>query len=343
MERCALIFILGVLLLFGYIFIYLYLNKTKTHSFISVQAKQLTSTNLLKTDRVVKPMCISCDSYSFSLDSQCQTNVNDTSSQQRNNEFNKIFTNKIWGNYGSRSGPGSTLEGTYDWIKYLRSLFEQYSIRSLADIPCGDTYWQFSLREINAIDGLYFGGDISTNVIAHNQKLYHSKHKNKIFHYWDLVRCPIPTYSFTNQTYQSNNNSFDLIIVRDALQHMHIRNGLKAVRNVILSGAKYFALTSYPPNGKSSAANTRSIGKNESLPAKPIGCETKDYCKLGQINDGSFYANNINCPPFNFSLNKAILIQPSHVQFKMESDEIHIYEIDEELKQIVKQYDKACS
>lgn len=69
----------------------------------------------------------------------------------------------------------------------------------------------------------------------------------------------------------------------------------------------------------------------------------KDYCKLGQIKDGGFYANNINCPPFNFPVNKAILIQPSHVQLKMEPDEIHIYEIDEELKEIIKKYDKACS
>jgi hypothetical protein len=135
-----------------------------------------------------------------------------------------------------------------------------------------------------------------------------------------------------------------LIIVRDAIQHMHIRNGLKAVRNVIMSGAKYFAVSTYPPNGKSSAPNTRSIGKNESLPLAPLECSNQHYCKMGLIKDGGLYRNNINCYPFSFPLNKAILVQPSHTIFPMnDPDEIHIYKIDDELKRIVAQYDNACS
>jgi hypothetical protein len=123
---------------------------------------------------------------------------------------------------------------------------------------------------------------------------------------------------------------------------MNIKNALKAVRNVIRSGAKFFALTTFPPNEQSSASNTRSIEKNESLPSVPIGCNTKDYCVLGRIKEGDVYHNNINCHPFNFPLNKTILLQPSHAKFPQESDEIHIYEIDEELKKIVEEYDKAC-
>lgn len=123
---------------------------------------------------------------------------------------------------------------------------------------------------------------------------------------------------------------------------MHIRNALKAVRNVIKSGAKYFALSTYPPNDKSSADNRRSINKNEPLPKQPLGCATKNYCQLGAIKEGDVYRNNINCYPFNFPLDKALLVQPSHEKFQMESDEIHIYKIDDELKQIVEQYDKAC-
>jgi hypothetical protein len=137
-------------------------------------------------------------------------------------------------------------------------------------------------------------------------------------------------------------NPFDLIIVRDAIQHMNIRDGLKAVRNVIRSGAKFFALSSYPPAGSNKANNTRTIGGNQPLPRSPVGCETKDYCKLGNIESGGFYANNINCPPFNFPLSKSILVQQSHSTFVIENDEIHIYPIDNELKNIVEQYDKAC-
>ncbi len=281
-------------------------------------------------------------SFTYSLDSECSTNANDPISQERKKEFNNIFETGLWGTIGSRSGVGSSLEGAYDWIRHLRTLFERYSIQSVADIPCGDTYWQFSLQEMNTIKELYFGGDISTSVIKQNQRLYGPKHHNKLFQYWDLVNCPIPTYTYKNSTHEIKGNRFDLIIVRDALQHMHILNGLKAVRNVIMSGAKFFALSTYPPNGNASASNYRLLGKNESLPFMPIECVNKSYCSYGKIKDGTMYWNNINCHPFNFPLNKALLVQPSHEKFFMETDEIHIYEIDEELKKVVEQYDKAC-
>ena len=199
--------------------------------------------------------------FIYSLDSECHTDLNDSLSRQRGKQFDRIFETGVWNTVGSRSGGGSSLEGAYDWIRHLRALFEHYSIRSVADIPCGDTWWQFSLREMNTLEELYFGGDISVGVIKQNQRLYGSKHRNKLFQYWDLVRCPVPTYTYKNLTHEMKGNRFDLVIVRDALQHMHIKNGLKAVRNVINSGARFFALSTYPPDGKSSAPITRSIGE----------------------------------------------------------------------------------
>ncbi|CAF1194226.1 unnamed protein product, partial [Didymodactylos carnosus] len=200
----------------------------------------------------------------------------------------------------------------FDWIKYLTQIVPQYNISSIADIPCGDTYWQFGVREINTI-AFYFGGDIASALIEKNQYLY-QLHQNKLFQYWDIVQCELPTFSFRNITKQS----FDLVIVRDAIQHMSIKNGLRAVKNVVLSGAKYFAVSSYP-----------------------APCVEK-ICAVRNIVDGGFYHNNINCPPFNFPINATIFKQPSHSQFKSEKDEFHMYKIDDILKQIVKQYDKAC-
>ncbi|CAF0821592.1 unnamed protein product [Rotaria sp. Silwood1] len=286
----------------------------------------------------------SANSTVYYLDTQCKSNLNDSSTINRAKEFNIIFDTRRWnGNKKeSRSGPGSTLEGAFDWIKHLQTFFQYYHIRSVADIPCGDVSWQFSIQEINTIEQVYFGGDISTHVIQRNKKLYGTMHYNKLFQYWDLVSCSIPTFSYKNSTHIIQNNSFDLIIVRDALQHMHIQNGLKAVRNVIRSGAKYFALSSYPPNQIFSPNTSRSINKMEPLPRKPFECEIRNYCKTGAIKDGDFYENNINCYPFNFPLDKAILVKPSHTKFMTEYDEIHIYKIDDELKHIVEQYDNAC-
>ncbi|CAF1070705.1 unnamed protein product [Rotaria sordida] len=331
------IVIISILTLY-YFFLYLNVNNI-----ICIRFPLSTKSNLINNSNLTQIQTILFPSFIYSLDNECKNDLNDTSSNIRKQEFDTIFKTGRWNKIGSRSGGGSSLEGAYDWLRHLRTLFEHYSIRSMADIPCGDTYWQFSLREINTIEELYFGGDISLSVVQQNQKLYKFKHYNKLFQYWDLVNCPTPTYTYKNSTHEINGNQFDLIIVRDALQHMHIRNGLKAVRNAIMSGAKFFALSTYPPNGKSSASNTRSIGKNESLPLTPVECMNKSYCISGGIKDGDWYPNNINCHPFNFPLNKAILVQPSHEKFHMEHDEIHIYKIDEELKKIVEKYDKACS
>ncbi|CAF2198527.1 unnamed protein product [Rotaria magnacalcarata] len=280
----------------------------------------------------------------YSLDNECKTDFNESTSQIRRKEFDKIFDERIWNRMGgSRSGSGSSLEGAFDWIAHLRTLMEHHSIQSIADIPCGDTYWQFGLREINTIEKLYFGGDISTRVVEQNKKLYRFKHNNKLFQYWDLVNCPILTFTYRNSTHEIKGNRFDLIIVRDALQHMHIKNGLKAVRNVIMSGAKYFALSTYPPNGKPAGSVRRSIGKNSTLPLTLNECINSTYCSTGAITDGGFYQNNINCHPFNFPLSKAILVQPSHEKFPIEHDEMHIYKIDDEFKSIVEKYDKACT
>lgn len=77
------------------------------------------------------------------------------------------------------------------------------NIQSIADIPCGDTYWQFSIREMNTIQRLYFGGDIADYVIQRNRRLY-ATHRNKIFQKWDIVRCPLPTFTMKNASHTQN-------------------------------------------------------------------------------------------------------------------------------------------
>jgi hypothetical protein len=108
--------------------------------------------------------------------------------------------------------------------------------------------------------------------------------------------------------------------MRDAIMHMNVRNGLNAVRNVITSNARFFAVSSYPAN-----------------------CSSVNFCVLGNIVDGNFYQNNINCQPFGFPSGKALIIKKSHNHFPDGTDELHIYPIDSELKSIVEKYDKTCN
>lgn len=138
---------------------------------------------------------------SYSLDTECSLHSHDLSMMKRTERFDKIYATGFWGTEPSRSGEGSSLEGAFDWIRHLRSLFKHFDIQSIADIPCGDTFWQFSVQEINTVRQLYFGGDISNYVIKRNRRLF-AAHQNKLFQKWDLVQCPIPSFTLKNSTYQ---------------------------------------------------------------------------------------------------------------------------------------------
>lgn len=251
---------------------------------------------------------------SYKLDFTCTIQNIDKYRLNVASTFEKIYNTGKWGVEESRSGGGSRIAGAIDWISYLNSIIKQYQIRYVADIPCGDTNWQFASREMNTLP-FYFGGDISTSIISRNQKLY-ANHLNKMFAFWDLVQCPIPRFSIKNSTGSSFNNTFDLVIVRDAIQHMNILNALKAMRHIIKSGISYLAVSSYP--------------------SQPCA----NFCVIGNITDGESYANNMNCPPFNFP---APLIQAlSHKTIKHEPDEFHLYKIDSQFIKISDSYDKAC-
>ena len=160
---------------------------------------------LLKAHRLINSTMLGSQASSsdtfYSLDSVCNPNQNDSSSILRARTFDNIYETGYWGTQESRSGGGSSIEGAFDWIRHLRSLFKHLDIQSVADIPCGDTYWQFSVRELNTVRHLYFGGDISSYVIRQNHRLYSSQ-RNKLFQQWDIVRCPVPTFSLKNSTHE---------------------------------------------------------------------------------------------------------------------------------------------
>ena len=134
----------------------------------------------------------------------------------------------------------------------------QYNIRTVADLPCGDVAWQFSVPSINKAKA-YFGGDISASVAKRNGEQYTS-HLNKMFRHWDLIECGVPQVCLG-----SSCTPFDMVITRDALQHMTVFDGLKAVKNIVSSGAKYFAVSSYPPETVDKMARAAYTGSGSGL------------------------------------------------------------------------------
>ena len=72
--------------------------------------------------------------------------------------FTKIYEINYWEGSESRSGPGSTVDGTTNLRRYLPTLFDEFSIRTVLDAPCGDFNWMKIVTE--DCDIHYIGGDI---------------------------------------------------------------------------------------------------------------------------------------------------------------------------------------
>ena len=223
--------------------------------------------------------------------------------------FDNIYKNDGWGKLGdwqsSGSGPGSQLPNTLDTSMYLKEIIQNFNISSFADIPCGDVKWQFSATELNTMS-VYFGGDISEIVIKANKENF-KNHKNKLFQSWDLTKCKVPKYTISGNDDQL---AFDMVMSRDVIQHLPLNEGLKFVKNVILSDIEYWAVTSYPSE------------------------------KNGNITTGNWYENNLEIEPFNLPKENIVFKKKSHVTSKYkEEDYFIVFKIDQNIKEIVQKYD----
>jgi len=137
--------------------------------------------------------------------------------------FQKIYENAYWG-AEHLSGSGSTLDST----KLVRSVIErvviEYRVSSLVDVACGDMVWMPLVVEEVRRSGMaldYLGCDIVDSLIVQHRQTY----PNLRFQHLDFVDGEIP--------------KADLIICREALQHLPVRDIISALRNFSLSGAKY--------------------------------------------------------------------------------------------------------
>lgn len=168
----------------------------------------------------------------------------------------------------SASGKGSWLGyNTETSMQQLKETIQKYNIKSMVDMPCGDVNWIFDSFETDSLP-LYVGLDVASAVIEVNKKRF-AHHKNKEFHFWDASHCAVPR--FFNET-SSKEETFDLVHVRDVVQHMSIDLGVKYFCNVFKSGAKFLLTTTFPGHG----------GEHKN------------------VVDGDFYKNDLSQEPFAF-------------------------------------------
>ena len=141
--------------------------------------------------------------------------------------FNEIYENNYWNSSESISGPGSELKQTELLVSKLPNLFNEYDIKTILDLPCGDFKW---MQSIDLSNYSYTGGDIVEDLIKTNIK-NNLDQSNRKFIVIDLITDPIPTC--------------DIIIVRDCLVHLSYDNINLAIKNIKSSGCKYILTTTF--------------------------------------------------------------------------------------------------
>jgi hypothetical protein len=87
--------------------------------------------------------------------------------------FTDIYERNYRDSQKSKSGSGSTLEATVSIREHLPLVITKYSINSMLDAPCGDYIW---MKEVQK-NCHYLEGDIVTEVVENNQKMYSTDKK----------------------------------------------------------------------------------------------------------------------------------------------------------------------
>jgi SAM-dependent methyltransferase len=140
--------------------------------------------------------------------------------------FNTIYKEKRWGD-DNLSGGGSSVEFTKNTREVIYKIIKDFNCNSMLDVACGDFKWMPILLERLESNFKYIGCDIVQNLILQHKLLY----PKYDFYHVDFVRDKLPTC--------------DLIICRDALQHLPIDDIKKALDNFSTSGSKYLLATTH--------------------------------------------------------------------------------------------------
>ena len=149
--------------------------------------------------------------------------------------FEDIYQRSVWGQNGDGSGGGSDPEFAQGVSDVLLTLNNRFNIMSMLDAPCGACKWTSSFLKKVRPGFQYTGIDVSETAVQ-RAKLNLQNVCDASIHLHDLTVCPFP-------------GSFDMILCRDALQHLSYVDVFKVLRNfkemALQGNGKLFAIGSY--------------------------------------------------------------------------------------------------
>jgi len=166
------------------------------------------------------------------------------SPEERRLFFHRIFAARDWpaddpSYQGLKvSGPGSMLRNAQNMIAIMHSVighvqsYLNQSVVSVFDAACGDMQWISYVLNARS-DIRYTGADIVPDIITHHRRTFQQKLKNIEFVEHDIVS-------------QALKRSYDIVIMRDVLQHLWMSDAVAALMRVSESGSKFLLATTFP-------------------------------------------------------------------------------------------------
>lgn len=188
---------------------------------------------------------------------------------QAEERFTKIYKTQRWGVDGRGSGRGSTIENAKNTCSTLRYVLKKYSLHSLLDAPCGALEWtEPFLREMRAADSTftYHGVDVVEDVVETNKRRVPE-------HYCKFSKMDLST--------QTPPSGYDLILCRDAFQHLSYQDIAGVLRGFCRCGSRYLLVTSFRPSKSLFARLFKKNNRNE--------------------DTGGFFRNDLGSSPFSFN------------------------------------------
>lgn len=155
--------------------------------------------------------------------------------------FSSIYSSKIWSDAGGGSGEGSdsNFAAVAGYVLQLVTL--KYQVVKLLDAPCGAASSSWTQRALISIKDLipcfqYHGVDVVEAVIRNNTRVFSSMNLSSWTTFSELdLSSPEASLPY----------GFDMILSRDALQHLSMKHIAGAMRTYCSSDAKFLLVGSY--------------------------------------------------------------------------------------------------
>ena len=173
--------------------------------------------------------------------------------------FRQIADGAVWG--GGKKHPSSTCGNErcrhvvamlHSVVNYVKKELGLSRVKML-DVPCGDMIWMPLFLEARR-DVDYTGFDIVSEMIIGHRKNFASKHPDWRFSDRDIVVDGL-------------NESYDVVLNRQMLQHLYLDDALRFLHAISASGSKFLFITTTSNYDKNTelAVQGRAAGRSRYL------------------------------------------------------------------------------